>query len=310
MMIFRRRVGLLNLPLLLLSVFISNFLISNGAPVLAQDAINNTASASGDNLPAPIGSNTVRVFADQARLELIKTADRAAAEPGDTVVYRLALRNAGTGPASQIVITDAAPLGVNYIPRSLQGSLSTRSGTNAITLTPATLSGRTVTFIYPRLDAGQTLNIIYAAEITPDAVRGTGRNTAQERRSNIATFLLRIRPGILSDCGTIIGRVFVDKNFDGEQQPGESGVPNAVIFLQDGNRITTDANGLFSMANVVAGPQTGTLDLTSLPGYTLAPNLYFIERNSQSRLVRLEPGGLVRMNFAVTPASGEGQEQN
>lgn len=139
-------------------------------------------------------------------------------------------------------------------------------------------------------------------------MRGTGRNTAQERRSNLASFLLRIRPGILSDCGTIIGRVFVDKNFDGEQQPGEPGVPNAVVFLDDGNRITTDANGVFSMANVIAGNRTGTLDLSSLPGYALAPNLYFIERNSQSRLVRLEPGGLARMNFAVTPAYGEGQE--
>jgi hypothetical protein len=119
--------------------------------------------------------------------------------------------------------------------------------------------------------------------------------------------VLRIQPGILSDCGTLVGRVFVDKNFDGEQQPGEPGVPNAVIFMDDGNRITTDANGLFSLANVIAGDRTGTLDLTSLPGYSLAPNLYFIERNSQSRLVHLEPGGLVRMNFAVTPAHREGR---
>jgi hypothetical protein len=112
---------------------------------------------------------------------------------------------------------------------------------------------------------------------------------------------LKINPGILSDCGTIIGRVFVDKNFDGEQQPGEPGVPNAVIFMEDGNRITTDPRGLFSVANVLPGSHTGVLDLSSVPGYALAPNRKFRERNSQSRLVRLEPGGLVRMNFAVTP---------
>jgi hypothetical protein len=47
------------------------------------------------------------------------------------------------------------------------------------------------------------------------------------------------------------------------------------------------------------------LDLSSLPGYTLAPNFVFIEANSQSRLVNLEPGGLVRMNFAVTPTFQE-----
>jgi hypothetical protein len=114
---------------------------------------------------------------------------------------------------------------------------------------------------------------------------------------------MRIRPGILSDCGTLVGRVFVDKNFDGEQQPGEAGVPNAVIYMDDGNRIVTDANGLYSLSSVLSGSRTLALDLTSVPGYTLAPNLYFIERNSQSRLVRLAPGALGRVNFAVTPAA-------
>jgi uncharacterized repeat protein (TIGR01451 family) len=302
--IFRRRVGALNLPLVLVG-----FLLAIGTPVQGQDAIINRAPGAFGPPSAPVivESNPVQVIAEQARLELIKTADRAAAEPGDTIVYRLALRNSGAGAANQIIITDALPLGINYLPQSLQGSITVGTTTTPITLTPASLSGRTATFTYPRLEPNQILNVIYAAEITPDAVRGTGRNTAQERRSNLATFLLRVRPGILSDCGTIIGRVFIDKNFDGEQQPGEPGVPNAVVFLDDGNRITTDANGLFSMANTIAGNRTGTLDLTSLPGYTLAPNLYFIERNSQSRLVRLEPGGLARMNFAVTPAYGEEQ---
>ncbi|MGB3695484.1 MAG: hypothetical protein WA999_22465, partial [Spirulinaceae cyanobacterium] len=114
-----------------------------------------------------------------------------------------------------------------------------------------------------------------------------------------------VDPGILADCGTLIGRVFVDKNFDGEQQNNEPGVPNAVIMLEDGNRITTDADGLFSVASVHAGYHAGTLDFTSLPGYTIAPNIKFSERNSQSRLVRLAPGGMARMNFAVTPTFQE-----
>ncbi len=71
--------------------------------------------------------------------------------------------------------------------------------------------------------------------------------------------------------------------------------------MDDGNRIVTDANGLYSVINVLPGSRSLVLDFSSLPGYTLAPNLYFIERNSQSRLVRLEPGGLYRANFAVTP---------
>jgi uncharacterized repeat protein (TIGR01451 family) len=291
---------------LLLTAILTALFVTELSPVAAQNEIKNTASASGENIP-PTDSNTTSLIAGQAILELIKTADRAAAEPGDTVVYRLALRNSGEASASNVTLTDTLPLGVQFLPESLQASISTGSTTTPVSLPPAVTSNRTVTFTFPSLAPGQTLNVVYAAVLTPDAVRGDGRNVAQETRSNIATFQLRIRPGILSDCGTLIGRVFVDKNFDGQQQQGEPGVPNAVIFMDDGNRITTDANGLFSIANVIAGNRTGTLDLSSLPGYSLAPNLYFIEGNSQSRLVRLEPGGLARMNFAVTPAYGEQQ---
>ncbi|MBD0346128.1 MAG: DUF11 domain-containing protein [Coleofasciculus sp. Co-bin14] len=292
---------------LLLTALLSTFSFTGSSQVIAQVTIQNTASASGDNLPAPVNSNPTSLTAGQATLSLTKTADRAAAEPGDTVIYRLALQNTGTVTATNITVTDTLPLGVRFLPQSLQGSITEGATTTPVTLPPAVVSNRTVTFTYPSVAPKQTLNIIYGAVVTPDAIRGDGRNVAQEPRSNIATFQLRIRPGILSDCGTLIGRVFVDKNFDGQQQPGEPGVPNAVIYMDDGNRITTDPNGLFSLANVIAGNRTGTLDLTSLPGYSLAPNRRFIESNSQSRLVRLEPGGMARMNFGVTPAYGEEQ---
>ena len=239
-------------------------------------------------------------------LEIIKTADRAAAEPGDTVLYRLLVRNTGNVPAEPLIVTDQLPLGLQFVTDSVRTSPET------IELNQVSVSGNQITFEFGSLAPGDELNIIYAALLTPDAIRGSGLNTAQASSPQFAavnaTFQLTIRPGILSDCGTIVGRVFVDKNFDGEQQPGEPGVPNAVIFMDDGNRIMTDPNGLFSVINVVSGNRVGTLDLFSLPGYTLAPNLYRLENNSQSRLVRLTPGGLARMNFAVTPTFGEGQE--
>ena len=253
-----------------------------------------------------------------ATIEVIKTADKAAAEPGDTIVYRLQIRNTGQSTVRNLEVQDTLPLGLNFQQKSIQAALTDGNQSTPIELTAVDVSNRTVSFKYPNLEPGRILNIVYAVTLTPDSIRGNGSNVAEaiatsrgrEITSNVASNRVQIRPGIVSDCGTLIGRVFVDKNFDGEQQPGEPGVPNAVIFLDDGNRITTDANGLFSVANVLGGNRTGTLDLSSLPGYTLAPNLYFIERNSQSRLVRLAPGGTARMNFAVTPAFGEEQTNN
>lgn len=253
-------------------------------------------------------------------LQIIKSGDRSNAQIGDIVVYRLSIRNLSSATVNQLTVTDTLPLGFQFLDNSVRAELA-----GAAVPVTATRNGSTITFRVSaslpsnRSNSNAVLNIAYAARLTPDAIRGSGLNSAivnGQRADNLraikdgpAVHRVRVRSGLLSDCGTIIGRVFVDKNFDGEQQPNEPGVPNAVVFLDDGNRITTDPNGLFSVANVLAGHRTGVLDLTSLPGYTLAPNLYFSERNSQSRLVNLAPGGLVRMNFAVTPAFREVQSK-
>jgi uncharacterized repeat protein (TIGR01451 family) len=243
--------------------------------------------------------------------KIVKTADRATAEPGDTVVYRINLSNNSDTPIANPIVEDTLPLGMSLRTDSIRASLGT-TNINGINLTQV---GQTASFKFSApgfsIPARTVVNLVYAVTLGADAIRGTGQNSAVLEDSTgklidgPATHLLSIRQGLIRDTGTIIGRVFVDKNFDGQQQPNEPGIPNAVIYLDDGNRITTDANGLFSVQAAVAGYRTGSLDLSSLPGYSLAPNLYFKERNSPSRLVKLAPGGIVRMNFGVTPTARE-----
>lgn len=247
------------------------------------------------------------------QVQITKSGDRAVAQPGDTVIYRVVVRNQTDAPLNTLSISDALPMGFRLLPQSVRSEIAgqsypvqvTQSGANPVfQLDPTAV-----------LPVKSTLSLVYAVQLTPDAIRGTGRNsatisalradTAQPVRDGPATYLLRIDSGLMSDCGTLIGRVFVDKNFDGEQQPGELGVPHAVILLDDGNRITTDTEGLFSVANVLPGYRTGVLDPLSIPNLQLAPNHYLAERNTASRLVHLSPGGMVRMNFAVTPSTEE-----
>ncbi len=81
-------------------------------PTVAQTVINNTASGGADNLPDErVDSNEVTLSASPADLRLTKTGDRAAAEPGDTVIYRLLIENVGQSPATNVSITDRLPLG-------------------------------------------------------------------------------------------------------------------------------------------------------------------------------------------------------
>ena len=254
-----------------------------------------------------------------ASLSIRKVADRATAAPGDIVIYRITVQNLSNTTVNNVVISDRLPLGFNLLEDSVQAQL----GKTAVAVTTSINSG----LVQFRVDTPLTgnenpstnpqLDIIYATEITPDALRGRGRNFALVDGSlsgglpvtngpSIAT--VNLRNGLISDYATLIGRVFVDKNFDGEQQKGEPGVPNAVVYLQNGNRIETDKDGLFSVANILPGWYVGTLDFTSVPGYTIAPNAYLLERESQSRMVRVEPGGMARMNFAVTPVQESVQD--
>ncbi|MEP0929048.1 MULTISPECIES: hypothetical protein [Cyanophyceae] len=308
--------GLLFWLALVLSYCLSHAVPPSTVAQAQSQIFVNQASAQfvGPNGPATTVSNQTEVSAlmlpgpppgpELPLLQITKTADRAAAEPGDVAIYRLLVTNLSTTqPATPLTITDQLPLGLLYVPDSVQAT--PQQPTQVVT----TDSSLTLTFA--SLGPGESVSVAYGVLLTPDAVRGGGRNIAQASAPGFtpvtAAYQMTIRPGILADCGTILGRVFVDKNFDGQQQPGEAGVPNAVIFMDDGNRILTDPDGLFSLANVLPGYRVGTLDLYSLPGYTLAPNLYRIEENSASRFVRLSPGGLGRMNFAVTPTFGEEQ---
>lgn len=302
----------------LVGVLLSTLLVYVNTPVMpagAQIQIDNTVSGAFDD-PADPGlprivapGNTTTIGAppvDDQVLRVTKTADRAAAEPGNVVIFQILVENLSAVPATPLTVVDDLPLGMELIEDSVN------TVPTPPTLTSLTISEQQITFQFDSLAGGASVQIFYAVTLTPDAIRGSGINVVSASAPGFPTaqaeFRLTIRLGILSDSGTIIGRVFVDRNFDGEQQPGEPGVPNAVIFLDDGNRIITDPDGLFSITNMVPGNRVGVLDLTSLPGYTLAPNLYRLENNSQSRLVRLEPGGLARMNFAVTPTFGEGQK--
>ena len=251
---------------------------------------------------------------DAQEISITKTGDRASAEPGDIVLYRLAIRNLASTALTNVQIKDILPIGFQLEANSVGGAI----GGEIVAIETSYSGDRLVTFATDTtLESGEAINIVYAAQITPNALRGSATNSAIVNAQRIDNNLgvkdgpvihnLRLESGIINNAGTLIGRVFVDKNFDGQQQKGEPGVPNAVIYLEDGIRIITDADGLFSVANVLPGYHTGVLDLTSIPEYQLAPNLRFIESNSNSRLVILEPGGLVRMNFGVTPAA-EGEE--
>lgn len=296
----------------------------DGAPINSTNGVMSgthtmlivNTSADGLNLTA---LNLALTDCEPRQVQISKIGDRSSAEPGDTVVYRILVQNPSSRALGAIQILDTLPVGFDL----RQDSVRAAVGSQRVPITlsqsgPVTVFDAGILLLPP----GQSLTLAYAVQLTPDALRGDGQNSAVVTANALtinqgttiaspvsdgpAVFRLQVRQGLLSDTGTILGRVWVDRNRDGEQQAGETGFPNAVVLLDDGTRIVADPNGLFSSPTVTAGYHTATLDMQSVPGFTLARNHRFRERNSQSRLVHLQPGGMVRLNFGIVPLDTAG----
>jgi hypothetical protein len=64
--------------------------------------------------------------------------------------------------------------------------------------------------------------------------------------------------------GSITGVVYVDKDNDGVQDPGENGIPNTTVTLSNGTVVKTNSAGAYVFPNLVAG----TYDITETqPNY-------------------------------------------
>lgn len=243
---------------------------------------------------------------------IAKTANVADAQIGDTVVYSVAVTNQSLTAISTPTVTDILPVGFTYVGGSVRAGIAGSAVPATATIAGSRLTMTTAASIPP----ASVLTFVYATVIAPDALHGNAQNVAVADGSigaspvhgGPAAYTLKLDPGILSDCGTIIGRVYIDKPLQGIDRRRQPGVPNAVVFFDDGVRVTTDKNGLYHYPGCAhPGWRTAALDLQSVKGFTLAPDIYIAAKNGQSQWGHLEPSGLIKINFAVVPAKERGQ---
>ncbi|MGL5922246.1 DUF11 domain-containing protein, partial [Chroococcidiopsis sp.] len=97
-------------------------------------------------------------------VQVVKTGDRATAEPGDTVIYRLSVKNLSSSPLKNVVVTDTLPLGFTFIPKSVRAEL----GKSPVAIA-SSHDGRTISLRAERIELPgsatneQVLSIAYAA---------------------------------------------------------------------------------------------------------------------------------------------------
>ncbi len=245
-------------------------------------------------------------------LAVTKTASRTTASVGDILKYTVTVTNTGKISVTNIKVTDVMPHGIVYVKGSSRLDSLPASD-------PATPAGRTIVWDIPLIDAEQSIEITYAAIVGVDSSKGSGKNTVtasgisvgQPVSSPVASFTVRINEGIFTSKGTIIGKVFIDNNGNKIQDPGESGIKDVLIYMEDGTRVITDGEGKYSIPGVLPATHVIRIDETTLPA-GLRP-LSLSNRfagSSESQFADMKAGGLVKANFALTEKDGPETTKN
>src|SRR5262245_34890114 len=214
---------------------------------ITGDTVVETATGATAVSVAPLSSNTVTTAIVAPDLRLTKTADRAAAVPGDGVGFELTVTHAGTaGPMTGVVAVDALPEAMRYV------AGTTRLDGNTAPDPAIGSDGRSLSFTVPDLAPGDVRVIRFGARVVPTAVEGNVVNRAHAEAmsggsvpvaSAEASAAVRIIPGPFRQEATVLGRVFVDDDGDGRPGAGEPGVPGVLVVFEDGRGAVTDIAG-------------------------------------------------------------------
>lgn len=242
-------------------------------------------------------------------LEISKSADRPNAEIGDAIAYRIEVRNPTATPVRDVLVRDRLPVSFHYATGT--GRLSVGTAMDQ-PIEPEIAGGGEIVFRVGEIGAGATARLLYRVRVGANAREGEQENIAVgsglfPNGESIQTAAGRasvvVGRGAFSTRQIIVGRVFIDQNGNGKFDDGDEPVPGARLFLQSGQSVITDSQGLYNLPSLGDGSHVLSVDPITIPsGYALADGGTLAGR-SWTRLLRTPLGGgaLLRQNFALSP---------
>jgi uncharacterized repeat protein (TIGR01451 family) len=243
---------------------------------------------------------------EPAGLQIVKSADRARAEIGDTITYRIEVHNPTAANLNDVVINDRLPASFHYATGS---ALLTLGSASEQPIEPE-IQGNELLFRIAEIPHGTTARLLYRVRVGANAREGDQENLANasgifpsgERvQSAAARAIVFVATGIFSTRQVLVGRVFVDVNGNGQFDESDRPAPGARLYLSNGQSVITDSAGLYNFPSLGDGPQVISLDPVSVPrGYALTDGGRESGK-SWTRLLRTPVGGgaLLRQNFAL-----------
>jgi uncharacterized repeat protein (TIGR01451 family) len=243
---------------------------------------------------------------EASSLQIVKSADRARADIGDTITYRIEVKNPTAAPVSNVVIRDLLPASFHYA----AGSARLTLGSATDQPTEPEIQNNELLFHLTEIAHGETARLLYRVRVGANVQQGNQENLAtasgtfpsgEQVHTSPARATVYISAGVFSAQQVIVGRVFVDVNNNGQFDESDRPMPGARLYLSNGESVITDSAGLYDFPALGDGPQVVSLDPVSVPrGYALSA-AGRESGKSWTRLLRTPIGGgaLLRQNFAL-----------
>ena len=240
-----------------------------------------------------------------------KNASRKTVELGEFLDYAVKIKNTSGQLLGQIQLEDYLPAGFAYVLNSARLNAGTALLNGSKLTQPDGGGGPKLTFNLGSIQDTTTITLTYRVRVGPGSLQGDGTNRAQAfsarvstgittKVSNVATSTVQVLPGVFSDRGFIVGKVFADCNRDRVQNPGEPGIPDVRVYLEDGTFAMTDPEGKFSLHNIRPQTHVLKLDATTLPEGAQLQELGMRNAgDAGSRFVDMKNGQLLKADFAV-----------
>jgi uncharacterized repeat protein (TIGR01451 family) len=273
-----------------------------GSFELVNDAVEiNNLAAVAFNIP----------MFEQRGLEINKSVDRPRAEIGDTLTYRIEINNPTAAPITNVAVRDELPESFHYA----EGTARINRGNALDSAIEPQMSGNVLTFQIGDLAPGSGVRLMYRVRVGANAHDGRQENLAigsgafpsgERTETQPARASVQVGGGAFSSRQILMGRVFDDVNRNGTFDDGDEPVAGIRLYLNSGQSVITDSQGLYNFPSLGDGAQVISLDPVTLPsGYALTDGGTIAGR-SWTRLLRTPLGGgaLLRQNFALVRPAG------
>ena len=255
-------------------------------------------------------SNTVRHTLGSPELLLDKTATPARVGVGDTLSYSLLARNPSAEvPLTNLVLTDALPEGVTYVPGS--SHLVTPDGETRLEPERENAAGgETLRWTLPSLDPLEEATVHFEVRVNADALNkeslmnraaltanGLRGETLLERADTVVT---PVDGGVFRARAVLMGRAFVDADQDRRfDEATDAPVAGLRLYLSNGLSTVTDVKGRYTFPDSAPGLTALRVDTTTTPPLFLLPT-----RNEEGPglwRLRLPPGLITQQDVPFAP---------